>query len=110
MGAFAVGALAMIGVPPTAGFLGKWYILTGAMQTANWGAVGVIVLSTLLTAAYFLPIVFRAFFREPAGRKQETREAPRSMVLALTLTAAGTLLLFLAPEIPYELTRMMIAG
>jgi len=36
MGAFAVGALAMIGVPPTAGFLGKWFILMGAMQTANW--------------------------------------------------------------------------
>ena len=55
----------MIGVPPTAGFLGKWFILTGAMQTANWLAVAVIVVSTLLNAAYFLPIVFRAFFREP---------------------------------------------
>ena len=43
MGAFAVGALGMIGIPPTAGFLGKWFILTGAMQTANWLAVAVIV-------------------------------------------------------------------
>ena len=66
MGAFAIGALGMIGVPPTAGFLGKWFILTGAMQTANWLAVGVIVVSTVLNAGYFLPIVFRAFFREPA--------------------------------------------
>jgi multicomponent Na+:H+ antiporter subunit D len=65
MGAFAVGALAMIGLPPTAGFLGKWFMLTGAMQTANWLAVGVIVLTTLLNAAYFLPIVFRAFFLKP---------------------------------------------
>ena len=40
MGAFAVGALGMIGIPPTAGFLGKWFILAGAMQTANWIAVG----------------------------------------------------------------------
>ena len=66
MGAFAIGALGMIGIPPTAGFLGKWFILTGAMQTANWIAVGVIIVSTLLNAGYFLPIVFRAFFREPA--------------------------------------------
>ena len=36
MGAFTIGALGMIGVPPTAGFLGKWFILAGAMQTANW--------------------------------------------------------------------------
>ncbi len=109
MGAFAIGAVAMIGVPPTAGFLGKWYILSGAMQTANWGAVAVIVLSTLLTAAYFLPVVFRAFFREPAGRKHETREAPWPMVVALTLTAAGTVLMFLSPEIPYALAQMMTA-
>ena len=62
MGAFAIGALGMIGVPPTAGFLGKWFI-AGAMQTANWLALGVIVASTVLNAAYFLPIVYRAFFR-----------------------------------------------
>ena len=40
MGAFTIGALGMIGIPPTAGFLGKWFMLTGAMQTANWLAVG----------------------------------------------------------------------
>ena len=60
-----IGALGMIGIPPTAGFLGKWFMLTGAMQTANWLAVGVMVVSTVLNAGYFLPIVFRAFFREP---------------------------------------------
>ena len=112
MGAFAIGALAMIGIPPTAGFLGKWYILSGAMQTASWGAVAVIIVSTLLTAAYFLPIVFRAFFRESAGHKHEkheTREAPWPMVVALTATAAGTVLMFLSPQIPYALAQMMIA-
>ena len=66
MGAFTIGALGMIGIPPTAGFLGKWFMLSGAMQTANWIALGVIIVSTILNAGYFLPIVFRAFFREPA--------------------------------------------
>jgi len=110
MGAFAVGALAMIGLPPTAGFLGKWFILTGAMQTANWLAVAVIILSTLLNAGYFLPIVFRAFFCEPAGHGHEHKsgEAPWPIVAALTATAAGTVLLFLWPEIPYALARSMI--
>lgn len=110
MGAFAVGALGMIGIPPTAGFLGKWFILAGAMQTANWIAVAVIVLSTLLNAGYFLPIVFRAFFREPAsqGREHQSREAPWPIVAALTVTAAGTVLLFLMPEIPYALAQLTI--
>jgi multicomponent Na+:H+ antiporter subunit D len=109
MGAFAVGALAMIGVPPTAGFLGKWFILAGAMQTANWVAVAVIILSTLLNAAYFLPIVFRAFFRAPAGDEHKPSEAPWPIVAALTVTAAGTVLMFFAPEIPYALAQLMIA-
>jgi multicomponent Na+:H+ antiporter subunit D len=110
MGAFAVGALAMIGLPPTAGFLGKWFMLTGAMQTANWLAVGVIVLSTLLNAAYFLPIVFRAFFLKLADEHGHgSGEAPWPLVAALTVTACGTVLLFLVPDIPYALAKMMSA-
>jgi len=110
MGAFTIGALGMIGIPPTAGFLGKWFMLTGAMQTANWLAVAVIIVSTLLNAGYFLPIVFRAFFRESpaAGHGHDAGEAPWPIVIALTATAAGTLMMFLAPEIPYALARLMI--
>jgi len=114
MGAFAVGALAMIGVPPTAGFLGKWFILGGAMQTANWLALGVIVVSTLLNAAYFLPIVFRAFFRDPPAmaaadpHAHESGEAPWPMVLALLVTAAATIILFFWPNVPFALANLLI--
>lgn len=114
MGAFTIGALGMIGVPPTAGFLGKWFILTGAMQTANWLAVAVIFVSTVLNAAYFLPIVFRAFFCESAtaaGRHgHESGEAPWPIVAALTATAAGTVLMFFSPDIPYALATLMMGG
>jgi len=111
MAAFTIGALAMIGIPPTAGFLGKWFILTGAMETTNWLAVTVVVLSTLLNAGYFLPIVFRAFFCEPAdhGDGHKSGEAPWPIVVALTATAAGTVLLFLWPEVPFALAQQMIA-
>jgi multicomponent Na+:H+ antiporter subunit D len=109
MGAFAIGAISMIGIPPTAGFIGKWFMLTGAMQTANWLAVGVIILSTVLNASYFLPIVFRAFFREPSGAHGHAHgEAPWPIVVALTATAAGTILLFLMPDVPHALAGLMI--
>lgn len=119
MTAFAVGALGMIGLPPTAGFLGKWFMLSGAMQSQQWLPVGVIILSTVLNAAYFLPIIFRAFFVEPArahavgaaaAHDNEHGEAPFAMVLALTVTAAATIVLFLAPDIPLSLAKLMLTG
>jgi multicomponent Na+:H+ antiporter subunit D len=113
MGAFAIGALSMIGVPPTAGFLGKWLMLTGAIQSGQWAAVAVTVLSTVLNAAYFLPIVVSAFFRDaddnPHPECHEHGEAPWSMVLALTATALGTLALFFFPGVPLALANLMLA-
>jgi multicomponent Na+:H+ antiporter subunit D len=111
MGAFAIGAISMIGLPPTAGFLGKWFMLSGAVQMTNWIAVGIIVLSTILNAGYFLPIVFRAFFREaqanPHPNGDCSGEAPWPIVLALTAAAAGTVLVFLMPAVPLALATLM---
>lgn len=109
MTAFAIGALSMIGVPPTAGFLGKWFMLSGAMQTGQWVAVTVIVVSTLLNAGYFLPIVVQAFLK-PVGKEVQAHakgEAPLPIVLALTATAAGTILLFAFPQVPLALSRLL---
>lgn len=122
MGAFTVGALAMIGLPLTSGFLGKWFMLQGAMQTGQAVAVVVIILSTVLNAMYFLPIVFRAFFGAPAlpqlhavgaaagGEHHEPDhgEAPWPILLALVLTASATIALFFFPDTPLALARMMV--
>lgn len=95
MTAFAIGALSMIGVPPTAGFVSKWYIIAGAFQLDHYFMLAVLILSTGLNAAYFLPIVFRAFFRaEDQTPPKEHGEAPWPMVAALSTTAALTLLFF----------------
>lgn len=114
MGAFAVGAISMIGLPPAAGFVSKWYLLQGALATSQWMAVGVIIVSTLLNAGYFLPIVYRAFLVRPADDEQAHGhahgEAPWPMVLALTLTATGTVLLFFWPEVPLALARQLAGG
>ncbi|MGB5614742.1 MAG: proton-conducting transporter membrane subunit [Sedimenticolaceae bacterium] len=96
MTAFTIGALSMIGVPPTGGFVSKWYILAGAFQSDNYLAIATIIASTILNAAYFLPIIFAAWFgREAADNKLEHGEAPLTMVIALTVTAALTIGLFI---------------
>jgi multicomponent Na+:H+ antiporter subunit D len=110
MGAFAVGAVSMIGLPPAAGFVSKWYMLSGAMASAQWLAAAVIVLSTLLNAGYFLPIVYRAFFVAPSAvdAAHPHGEAPWPMVTALLITAAGTVALFLWPDVPLALARQLV--
>ena len=106
MAAFAIGTLAMIGLPPTAGFLGKWFMLGAAGSASDWFAVGVIVVSTILNGAYFLPILTAAFLK-PAGGP--VAEAPVAIVVALTATAIGTVLLFLFPDVPLRLASAMVA-
>jgi multicomponent Na+:H+ antiporter subunit D len=94
MTAFTIGALSMIGVPPTAGFVSKWFILAGAFQSDDYLAVFTIIASTALNAAYFLPIVFAAWFEAPATDSKPHGEAPLAAVAALTTTAALTLAFF----------------
>jgi multicomponent Na+:H+ antiporter subunit D len=95
MAALTVGALSMVGVPPTAGFVSKWYIIAGAFQNDLYFVLAVLTLSTGLSAAYFLPIIHRAFFRpETVPPKREHGEAPWPMVAALVFTASLTVLFF----------------
>ncbi len=103
MAAFAVGALTMIGVPPTAGFVSKWFIIAGAYQVDQYFVLAVIVLSTALNAFYMLPILHRAFFRAAKGRSHG--EAPWQMRVALVATAAASLLMFFFHAPILALTR-----
>jgi multicomponent Na+:H+ antiporter subunit D len=114
MTAFTIAAVSMIGIPPTAGFISKWYILLGTLESQQLVALGIIIASTLLNAAYFMPIVYAAFFREPATAADHVparkgAEAPLAVLLAITVTAGGTLALFFFPDKVLELA-MMTAG
>lgn len=111
MGAFTIGALGMIGLPPTAGFLSKWFMLSGAWQGENWVALVVIILSTCLNTAYFLPIIYRAFWLAPPAPDDDRPahgEGPPPVVIALTITAALTVILFVMPDISFNLASQMM--
>jgi multicomponent Na+:H+ antiporter subunit D len=110
MAAFGIGALSMIGLPPAAGFISKWYLVSGAMNQGAWLVLFVVLLSTLLNAAYFLPIVYRAFFRPLSAEAvaHPHGEAPLPIVLALSFTALGTLALFFFPDVPLALAQQLV--
>ncbi len=106
MTAFAIGAVSMIGLPPSAGFISKWYILMGAVEAEHIFAIVVLVLSTLLNAGLLSTVVYRAFFRPPPAGASHG-EAPWPVVLALSVTAAGTVVLFFVPDLPLALAEAL---
>ncbi len=100
-GAFAVASLSMIGMPPVSGFVTKWYLANGALDIHNNILLVALLASTLLNAGYFVPVVYRAFFRPPAPGVDHShfKEAPLVMVVPLCLTAAISVTLGLFPKV-----------
>ncbi len=74
--AFTVAALGMIGIPPVAGFLSKWYLGVGALEAGHAWVVGVLLVSSLLNAAYFLPVIRTAYLDAPDAAWADERARP----------------------------------
>jgi len=96
MAAFTVAALGMIGVPPVAGFVSKWLLGLGAVQAGQKWVLVVLLLSSVLNAGYFLPILYRAWLLPVAGpwpdeRKLGPFETRLGLLLPPLITAAFAL-------------------
>jgi multicomponent Na+:H+ antiporter subunit D len=98
--AFFIGSLSVIGLPPCGGFISKWYLVLGTLQADQMLMLCVLLLSSLLNVAYFLPIVYKAFFCTPEESMFENRieEAPIWCVAPLVLTAVCSIILFFYPQ------------
>jgi multicomponent Na+:H+ antiporter subunit D len=102
MAAFTIAALSMVGIPPTAGFFSKLYLILGAIQAKQWIFIAVILISSLLNAVYFFKVIEMAFFKPvdskhsenlPWEEKIERDEMPWSMLAPTLVIAAGIILL-----------------
>ncbi len=85
MGAFTIAVFGMIGLPPVAGFISKWYLGLGAAEAGSYWVILVLLISSALNAAYFLPIVYRAWFCEPDYEASKLRGTTRLETQALLL-------------------------
>jgi multicomponent Na+:H+ antiporter subunit D len=99
MGAFMIGSLSVIGLPPLGGFISKWYLALGALDRGMTWVVVVLLVSSLLNVFYLLPVAVTAFFRDPED-DQDTgmKEAPMACVVPLAITAIGCFVLFFFAE------------
>ena len=122
--AFTVGAFGMIGLPPTAGFISKWQLGTGALAGDHGWVLWVLIASSLLNAAYFLPVVWALWFREtdatdgsggPAAEAEhhgqvaparDRAREPLTLLVPTVLTAFFTLALGLGAGAPFSPLQM----
>ncbi len=85
MTAFIIAALSMIGVPPTAGFFSKWYLILGAIEAGKWHFMVALIFSSLVNAVLFFRVIEHGYYSEEndghEDHKQSIKEAPISMVV-----------------------------
>jgi multicomponent Na+:H+ antiporter subunit D len=113
-GAFLLGSISVIGLPPTGGAWSKWFLMLGAAEADRWLMMTVLMASSLLSIGYLMPVVVRGFFRpapvdphhgNPGGG---IHEAPLLCVLPPVATAIGGIALFFwADEVWRLLTGMV---
>ncbi|SDB58885.1 multisubunit sodium/proton antiporter, MrpD subunit (TC 2.A.63.1) [Desulfonatronum thiosulfatophilum] len=98
MAAFTIGAMGLSGLPPINAFVSKWFLCRGAMEADQMIILGIFLLSGLLNAAYFFPIVQRAFFRKGGKELEKYGEASPFMVVPICIVATLSILLGLQPN------------
>ena len=116
MAAFTIATLSMIGVPPASGFITKWYLVIGSLERHSMAVLAVLLASSFLNAAYFIPIVYKAFFKtEDSEITQELKSHENAvikeipfMVVPLTLTAIVSVVLGLYPDFIVKIAESVI--
>ncbi len=109
MGAFLIGSLCIIGLPPTGGVWSKWFLGLGALSADHATLLLVLMLSSLLSVIYLLPIPVSAFFGSGADNGGSAiKEAPWPCLLAIGVTALGCVALFFFPDPVYRLIEMAL--
>ena len=106
MTAFFIGSLSIIGLPPCGGTWSKWYLMIGTIEADKLILMVVLMASSLLNIAYLLPIPIKGFLYPDPDDKEglgQLKEAPLPSLAALSLTAAGCIVLFIYPQPLYEL-------
>ncbi len=106
-GAFAIASLSMIGAPPVAGFITKWNLLIGSIQAHQIGILLILIASTVLNAAYFAPVTYRAFFGNRPENEPFTgiKEAPLSMLIPILIACFVSVLIGIFPNFMMQFVK-----
>ncbi len=104
--ALIICGLSLIGVPGTAGFISKWYLINAVLELETGGValVAIIVVSSLMAVVYIWRIVEIAYFGK--SEQDESKAVPRMLVISLWIVALANIGFGIVPELPRELSAM----
>jgi multicomponent Na+:H+ antiporter subunit D len=105
MSALVIAGLSLIGVPGTAGFISKWYLVSAALDEGALGIalIAVIVVGSLMAVVYVWRIVEAAWFAPAEEPTDGMREAPMPVLAVIWLAALANIWFGLATGLPREL-------
>lgn len=113
MGVFALAALSLIGVPPMCGFVSKWLLCTGALEVSSTVSVVILLIGSLLSALYLLPILFTAFFQKDTEESDAVANTGKPAVtIIVPLLVGAVLCIFMGilinlPAFPLSFARVI---
>ena len=109
-GAFALASLSMIGAPPVAGFVTKWHLLLGTIESGHLGIIFILLASTMLNVGYFAPVTFKAFFGKPPEGETYSgiKEAAWPMLVPLCITCLLSIYIGIRPDFFMDLVKLVI--
>lgn len=111
-GAFSLAGLSLIGVPFTAGFVSKWYLLSAVIEQGWWPLAALLVVTSLMAVVYVGRVLEIAWFRTatPGTVAARASEAPIAMLIPLWLLALANLWFGIHTTIPVDIARVAAAG
>lgn len=95
---FAISTISLIGIPPSNGFVSKWFLAQGGLAEGKVLFPVILIVSALLTALYLFPIVTTAFFKKEDGEEIVVQDAPKKMLIPIVCITAIVVILGLFPN------------
>jgi len=110
MAAFSIAALSMVGIPPLTGFVSKWFMLLGTIETKSYAFTFVILASSLLNAVYYFRLINYIHFKGDTKGNVKIDEAPLTMLIPILILGTGAIVLGLMAGIPLKLIETAVSA
>lgn len=110
MAAFVIAGASLVGLPPTVGFVSKWYLLLAAIETGQWSIVAVVVVGSLLALIYILRVIETAYFQPPPDDAGDIGEAPLAMLAPLMALGFATIYFGIDTDLTVGVAKIAALG